>query len=177
MADSPSFRELYDLHVKMVYNLCLNYLHSTEEAEEATQDVFMKVHQHQAKFDGRSSAKTWIYRIAVNQCLDRIKAKKRKKQFGLMFSLSGLGRQEGEFEIPMENHPGIQLEDKEAVLKIMRAFNELPSKQNIALRMRVMEQSTQKQIAEVLETTEKAVESLLSRAKHNLKRKLAEGND
>lgn len=159
----------------MVYNLCLNYLHSEADAEEATQDVFLKVYQQQDRFRKQASPKTWIYRIAVNQCLDRIKAQKRKKRFAFLQSLTGRGPNEEDMEIPTLSHPGIELEDKEAVGRILRAMNELPEKQNAALHMKVMDQLSQKEISAILQLSEKAVESLLSRAKSNLKKKLSEG--
>ena len=67
---------IYNEHSKMVYNLCLGYLHSIEDAEEVTQDVFIKVYHSISEFKNKSSLKTWIYRITINKCLDFIKAKK-----------------------------------------------------------------------------------------------------
>ena len=114
MNELEEFRQIYADHSNMVYNLCLNYLHRMEDAEEATQDIFVKIHQNYARFRGDSSLKTWIYRITVSHCLDILKAKKRQKRFGFMQSLFG---PKGEEALPIAdfNHPGVKLEDKESV--------------------------------------------------------------
>lgn len=65
----------------MVYNVALNYVQNIEDAEEITQDVFLKVHESLASFKKNSTIKTWIYRITINQSLDFLKKKKAKKGF------------------------------------------------------------------------------------------------
>ncbi len=152
----------------MIYNVCLNYLHNTQDAEEATQDVFVRVHGSLDSFRKGSTLKTWIYRIAINQCLDRVKANKAQKRFAKAQSLFGI---ESESSLaPDFDHPGVKLEDKEAVQSIMKAIDILPENQKTALILKSMEGLTQKEIAAVLDIGEKAVESLLSRAKSNLKK-------
>ena len=171
MQDEQLFRKVYEDHAEMGYNLCLNYLQNPEDAEEASQDVFVKVHGQLAKFAGRSSLKTWIYRIAVNQCLDHLKARKRQKRDGIHVPIFPFGTSNpvlaGNFR-----HPGVQLEDKEATERIFRYINELPAKQKTALILKTLEGLPQQEIAEIMKMSVKAVESLLSRARSNLKKKL-----
>ena len=71
--EKNNFEEIYHQYNMLVYNLALNYLHNTEDAEEITQDVFVKVYQSIENFKSNSSLKTWIYRITINQSLDFIK--------------------------------------------------------------------------------------------------------
>ena len=178
MKGEQYFRQIYEDHADMVFNLCLNYLQNKNDAEEVSQDVFVKVYQKLSKFQENSSIKTWIYRIAINQCLDFIKAKKRQKRFG--FNISVFGNQDRQEIDLLSNfdHPGVQLEDKEALEILFSHINDLPAKQKSALILKSIEGLSQKEIAEVLKLSVKAVESLLSRAKSNLKKKLksAEGN-
>jgi RNA polymerase sigma-70 factor (ECF subfamily) len=75
-----TFEEIYFEHHKMVYNLALQYVQNIEDAEEITQDVFIKVFDKINSFNNKSSMKTWVYRIAINQSLDFIKSKKSKKE-------------------------------------------------------------------------------------------------
>lgn len=75
-----TFDEIYFEHQKMVFNLALQYVQNIEDAEEIMQDVFVKVHNNLNSFKNKSSLKTWIYRIAINQSLDFIKAQKTKKK-------------------------------------------------------------------------------------------------
>lgn len=177
MNEQVDFYQIYNDQVKMVYNLCLNYLQNTEDAEEATQDIFVKVYENLSKFKGESTAKTWIYRITIRHCLDIIKSKNRQKRFGFMQSLFGKAGNEI-IELTNFNHPGIELENKQAVKTIISAINALPENQKTAIILKSIEDLKGKEIAEIMSISEKAVESLLSRAKQNLKEKLNknEGN-
>ena len=171
MSEKNDFHQIYNDHAKMVFNLCLNYLQNTEDAEEATQDVFIKVYGKIDGFRADSTLKTWIYRITITHCLDVIKAKNRQKRFGFMQSLFG---KSGEEVIPQKNfnHPGVELENNEAVQELLGLIQELPDNQKTALILKSIDGLTGKEIAEIMKITDKAVESLLSRAKQNLKIKL-----
>ena len=165
MKNENQFNDIYHEYANLVYNLSLHYLQDTEDAQEATQDVFVKIYKKIEGFNQKSSLKTWIYRITVNHCLDVIKSKNRKiRKF---FSREAEDRDSIDF-----NHPGIKLESKEAVKKIMEAINELPENQKTALILKSIEGLSQKEIAEILSIKEKALESLLSRARANLRKKL-----
>ena len=153
----------------MVYNLALNYLHNTEEAEETTQDVFIKVYQRHKDFNHSSSLKTWIYRITINHCLDVIKARKRFKRFGFLVEILPDSHFKGTVEF---NHPGIALEQKEATEHIMKCIAELPQNQQTALILKSIDGLSQKEISAIMEISEKAIESLLTRARNGLKEKL-----
>ena len=115
----------------MVYNLCLHYLQQAQDAEEITQDVFVKVYQKRASFQGKSSMKTWIYRIAVNQCLDFLKAQKRQKRLMMIKSIFGVDAEKMR-ELPDFNHPGALLEGKEALGALFGKINQLPPQQKTA---------------------------------------------
>ena len=75
------FEKLYHEYKTLVFNVALNYLQNVEDAEEITQDVFVKVYHSLDNFNQKSSHKTWIYRITINQCLDFIKQKNSQKRF------------------------------------------------------------------------------------------------
>lgn len=174
--ESQNFERLYHEHSSMVYNLCLNYLRNIEESEEATQDVFLRVHQNFYAFDGKSTEKTWIYKIAVNICLDRIKAKSRKKRFAKIRSIFSSETGDLIYDYGTFEHPGALLEDKEAIAEIFEAIELLPESQKTAIILKSIEGLNQKEISEVMDMSEKAVESLLVRARKNLKNKLTKEN-
>lgn len=167
-----SFREIYESHSKMVYNLCLNYLQNEGDAEDATQEVFVKIHQQQSKFKGKSNLKTWIYRITINYCLDFLRAQKRQKRFGFIYSIFNPEFDTQKTALTNFNHPGVQLEDKEAITKLFKHIHALPEKQKTVLLLKSIEGLSQKQIADITQLSIKAVESLLSRAKKKLKENL-----
>lgn len=152
----------------MVYNLCLNYTQNKESAEDVMQNTFVTIHQKLDKFDGKSSLKTWVYRVTINQNLDYIKAQNRKKRKGKTFSLfgdKGAVYEPGEFD-----HPGVKLESTEAIKQIMQTINQLAPNQKTALLLKIQDDLPVKEIAVIMETSEKAVGSLLSRAKENLRK-------
>lgn len=171
MEGSSGFRPIYDRHAAMVFNLCLNYLHSTHDAEEVTQDVFVKVHERLGQFRGEAEVSTWIYRITVNACLDRLRARKRRSRFGLHLFFGSDIREDAR-EFPQFNHPGVPMEDREATERIMKAIGTLPERQQTALILKTIDGLSQQQIANVMGLTVKAVESLLSRARATLNEKL-----
>ncbi len=171
MPPQDEFRTLYHQHARMVYNLCLNYLHGREDAQEATQDVFVKVHERLSGFKGDASLGTWIYRITINTCLDRLKARNRKKRSLLgWFSLSD--EQAERSASLVFDHPGVAAEDREALERLFAVVDELPDQQKTALLLKTTEDLSMSAIAEVMGLSPKAVESLLSRARANLRQRL-----
>ena len=69
--DTQAFERLVGLHERMVYNLAARLLGDAEEARDLSQDVFLQVYRTLGRFEGRSSLRTWIFRIVVNQCRNR----------------------------------------------------------------------------------------------------------
>ncbi len=168
------FGEIYRDHSRMVYNLCLNHLRNKDEAAEATQDVFLKVHEKLAGFKGDSTVRTWIYRVTINTCLDRIKAAKRKKRSFFGISLSS---EERIVEVAVFDHPGVQLEEREAMERLYAGIDTLPESQRTALLLKGTEGLSMEEIAVVMGTSVKAVESLLSRARATLRVRLDRTKD
>jgi RNA polymerase sigma-70 factor (ECF subfamily) len=162
-----TFDQIYFEYHKMVFNLALQYVQNIEDAEEITQDVFVKVFDNVHSFKKQASLKTWIYRIAINQSLDFIKAKKAKKRnfFANNFSLND---DKIKFEPINFNHPGIELEQKEAYQKIFNAINQLSDNQKTAIILLKIEDNSQEEAAEIMNLSVKALESLFQRAKKNL---------
>ena len=132
MQDMKQFEDIYSQYSKLVYNLALHYLQNTEDAQEATQDVFVKIYQKIEGFNNKSSLKTWIYRVTINHSLDVIKSKNRKLR--TLFSREYEDNDRVDFD-----HPGIKIESKEAVEKIMRELNKLPGNQKTALILKGIE--------------------------------------
>lgn len=161
--DRTAFQQLYALYSEKVLNTALHYTQNQEDAEEITQDVFLKIHQYSTSFKGNSSVSTWIYRIAVNSALTFIK---RKKRFSFL-------RWPGKLpdEHPFE-HPGVDEEDRDMLEPIYKAINELPDNQKTAFVLSYIEELPRQEVADIMELSLKAVESLLQRAKGNLRKKI-----
>jgi RNA polymerase sigma-70 factor (ECF subfamily) len=168
--DPKALDSLFSFYKDKVFNTALSYLQNPEDAEELTQDVFVEIYNSATKFKGESSLNTWIYRITVNKALDILKWRKRKKRFAVITSIFGRSDDHREFEIPDFIHPGLEAELKERSAILFKAVDSLPENQKTAFILCKLENLSYKEISEVLKTTVPAVESLLSRAKQNLKR-------
>ncbi len=161
------FDEIYFEHHKMVLNIALQYVHNMEDAEEITQDVFIKVSKNIHTFKQNSSVKTWIYRITINQSLDFLKAKNSQKS-NFLSSIFSLNDIKLKIEPTTFNHPGIELEQKEAYKKIFEAINQLSDNQKTVIILLKIEDKSQSETAEIMNLSIKALESLFQRAKKNL---------
>lgn len=75
--DTAAFDKIYALHERMVYNLALRLLSDPEEAADLSQEAFLRIYRHLHRFRGRSSLRTWIYRVALNCCRTRLDKRSR----------------------------------------------------------------------------------------------------
>ncbi len=75
--DLKAFGSLIQKHQRLVYTLALRMLKNPEEAQEASQDTFMKVYQSLSRFEGKSKFTTWMYRVVYNECMGRLRKTKR----------------------------------------------------------------------------------------------------
>lgn len=171
--DHNAFQYLVETFSKKVYNTCIGMLQNIEDAEDVTQEIFVTIHLNINDFSGKSSLSTWIYRISVNKCLEFLRKKSRKKRSGIFKSIFA-----SEVEKTIENqsdfiHPGIQLENQERSKIVFKAIDLLPENQKTAFILHKIEQVSYNEIAEIMDTSLSSVESLLFRAKQNLKKHLA----
>jgi RNA polymerase sigma-70 factor (ECF subfamily) len=119
-----------------------------------------------SEFRQEAQWKTWIYRITINHSLDKIKSRKARKR---NFWLPGIALQpEQQTQLPVFNHPGILLEHKESLKLLFTALNQLAENQKTAIILLKISNLPQKQAAEIMKLSEKALESLFYRAKKNL---------
>ncbi|WP_422082067.1 RNA polymerase sigma factor [Ulvibacterium sp.] len=160
-----AFEQLYLLYKSKVYNTAIVYLQNIEEAEEVTQDIFLTIYQKADTFQGKSKVSTWIYRITVNKALNKLEKRKR----------SPLSEREvNERDRADFYHPGIQLENKEKARFLFMAIDKLAKTQKTAFVLSFVEGLPRQEVADVMGTTLKSVESLLQRAKSNLRKYLVE---
>ena len=167
-----SLQELYTKYGKLVYNLSLQYVQNKEDAEEITQDVFVAIHQSLENFKGQAKISTWIYRITINKSLDFIRSKNRIRRFAALTSLFFSDGNEAHPEMSHFNHPGVLMEQKEKLQQIYGLINKLPPNQKTALILSKLESKSQQELAEIMNLSPKAVESLVQRAKTGLEKKL-----
>jgi RNA polymerase sigma-70 factor (ECF subfamily) len=165
------FGQIVNRWQDMVYNTALSIVQQEQDAEDITQEVFVKVYEQIKNFRQESQFSTWIYRITINAALDVEKKKKNAKHGGLikrMFSIS-------EKEEPAHfNHPGVLMDKKEQASVLFKALKNLPQKQRLVFTLKKMEGLSNNSIAEIMKSSPTAVESLLARALLNLRKLLAD---
>lgn len=169
--DREAFKELYDKFSSRVNNTILGILQNTEDAEDVTQEVFLQIFKSIKNFKQDSTLSTWIYRITVNKAFEFIRSKKRKKRFAIVKSIFA----KEEVEEPIDFiHPGIIEENRERGRVLLKAINSLSEKQKTAFVLNKIENLSYKEISEVMKLSLSSVESLIFRAKENLKKKLSD---
>jgi RNA polymerase sigma-70 factor, ECF subfamily len=175
--DAQAFARLVSLHEGMVYGLAARLLGDTEEARDISQDVFLQVYRMLPRFEGRSSLRTWIYRIVVNQCRNRQRWWRRRRKDrsfcldeltpGDEARLSARGR--------AGDDPYEQLERSEKAEGVQDALLRLSFDHRAILLLREVEGLTCEEIGRALGLPDGTVKSRLSRARDALRASLLEG--
>ena len=163
--DISAFEEILLRHQDKIYNLCRRMLGNSHDAEDATQDVFLKAYQNLNKFKPESSLHTWLFRIAVNTCIDY----KRKPFFESLFTTS----KEGDVFVidrPADSpSPDRLYESKQINDAIKLALSRLSVKLRVVIVLKEIEGLSYEEITEVLDVSIGTVKSRISRAREELK--------
>lgn len=174
--DEDAFTALVERHQERVVGLCSRWLGDREEARDAAQEVFLKAFRHAGRVEPRGRFFTWLYRIAINHCLNQV----RRRRIVRFFSLQGLGadgrggrRQEGAGDAgfdPADGGPDAEaaLLARERWRRTRERLERLPENQRVVVLLAKFEGLSGREIAETLGITEGAVESRLVRAMRRL---------
>jgi len=168
--DPDGFRELVLRYETMVYTLAYRMLRAREEAEDAAQEVFLNVFRALPYFRGECTVKTWIYRVAANECITRSKRRRKRQTAATEFD---------------EEHPGPTLLDgeasgpealerKEQDERVRHAVDDLPEKYRMAVVLHYFEGLSYEEVGEALEIPMNTVKTWLFRAKGMLRARLKE---
>ena len=164
-----SFEELINKYEKMIYNLAYRIFNNYSDAEDITQEVFLKVYRNIQKCRGKESIKTWVYTIAYNTCIDEVRKRKGKINISLDMTLdSGDGDYKFEFA-SKELTPENKLINKEEIKEIENAINKLKEEHKTLIFLRDIKGLTYNEISEIMDINIGTVKSKLNRARTNLK--------
>ncbi|MBN1929599.1 MAG: RNA polymerase sigma factor [Chlorobiaceae bacterium] len=166
------FNELVAEHQEMVVNTCYRFVFNREDAEDLAQEVFIEVYRSLDNFREESKLSTWIYRIAVTKSLDHLRRLKRKKRFSSLKRIVGIDDPAESLPAPDYDNPADVLAGNERAEKLRNALDALPDNQKTAFLLSKYDGYGNQEIADILQTTVPAVESLIHRAKKNLKSRL-----
>jgi RNA polymerase sigma-70 factor (ECF subfamily) len=179
--DQVAFAGLVELHQDHVYNLAYRILQNPEEADDATQEVFVKVWQALAAFRGDAKFTTWLYRIVHNHCLNRLRAAKSSPKTVSTEIYQDDGDESAQdllANLPGDkaDDPGLQFESRERRQLIWQQVELLPAKYRSIITMYYVQEFAYEEIAAILEIPVGTVKTHLYRAKALLKARLGELN-
>lgn len=158
--EREAFDRLVERHQRAVYRLCYRYVNDHQDASDLAQDVFLKAYRAIGRFRGDSSFSTWLYRIAVNTCLN-FRSARRPDREELPESLPD-GRPA----------PPERLEAAERARRVREAVASLPERQRATLILKIYHELTHEEVAGVLGSSVGTVKANLFHALANLKKKL-----
>lgn len=163
--DREAFSLLVERHQRTVFQLCYRFVGRQEEARDLAQDVFVRAWRGLRGFKEQSAFSTWLYRIGVNVCLNRVTAK--APRLDAMEPLDEAARADTRTEDPSE---GIDRSRRAALVRI--AIAKLPPKQRATLVLRVYHELPHERIAEILGSSVGASKANFFHALANLKKLL-----
>jgi RNA polymerase sigma-70 factor (ECF subfamily) len=177
--DAEAFARLVALHEGMVFNLAARLLGDAEEARDLSQEVFLQVFRTLGRFEGRSSLRTWIYRIVVNQCRNRQRWWRRRRRDRSLPLQDLTDAQEARLsEGPdREQGPQHELERRDRAREVQEALAGLSFDHRAILMLREVEGLSCEEVAGTLGLRAGTVKSRLARAREALRRRVvAMGN-
>ena len=170
LGEESAFKVLVENYQDRVYYSVLNILQNADDAEEAAQETFIQVFESIKSFKEESSLGTWIYRIGVRKALEKIRKQKTRQRINSI--IPWWMPSEAKSVNAAYLNPGINSENKEKATILFKAISELPNNQRVAFTLIRVQGMKHEEASEIMQLSIKAIESLLSRAKENLKNKL-----
>jgi RNA polymerase sigma-70 factor (ECF subfamily) len=161
---TEAFSILVERYRQKVFQTGMGFLHNADDAEDLTQDIFVKAWHALKSFDGRSAFKTWLYRIAVNKAINQTRKNKLR-------SFTAINDEVTESQYSDENAEN-KLIRQEQKVHIKGAINKLKTNQKKAFILFYYQELSIKDVGEVLDLSQKATESLVFRARKNLQKLL-----
>jgi RNA polymerase sigma-70 factor (ECF subfamily) len=156
--DQNAFRVLVERHIDRAYGLALRILNNRADAEDIVQDTLLKIWLHRGRWEsGRAKFSTWLYRVVTNRCID-VRRQPRSEDI------------EQVPEVADDRPLAIaEIQKHEVNTMLDAAMGRLPDQQRVALILSYHENMSNGDIAEVMQTTVIAVESLLKRGRQRLR--------
>ncbi len=162
--EAKEFNTLIFMLSGKVLNLAYHLTGNKEDAEDITQEVFLAVFKGLANFKGASEISTWVYSITLNKCKEKTRRDLRKKRKGIHVPLEKV-----DFFLSSQNTDAELIKGEEET-RMRNILQHIPENQRIAFTMFTMEEFSYLEIAQTMNLSLSAVESLLFRARVNLKK-------
>jgi len=171
--DEDAFEEIVKRYQRFVFNAIYHYLGYNSEAEDVAQEIFLKLYRSLERYDQSRPLQAWIYRIAVNHCLDEMR--KARHRFIRLFA--DMTEEEEDrvkylFEKSTKGSPLLESEEEESFKLLHRLLDKLSAKDKMTFVLREVEGRSYDDIATTLGTSPTAVRIRLSRVKRKLLKRL-----
>lgn len=168
--DREAFAELVQRYQKRLYNFVFRTLQQREEAEDAVQEVFIRVFHAIRLYRPESNFTTWLFRIASNYCIDRFR---RRKQSTVSLTVSSPEGEESTMDIPdSSNNPELLFDNSELHEELAQAIQGLPSKYRLVILLRHQQNLSYQAIGEITGLPEGTVKAQIFRARRLLRERL-----
>lgn len=162
------FSMLYSRYADKVYSKCLSLLKNEASAQDAAQDIFLKIFLNLAKFNKKSRFSTWVYSITYNYCIDTIRRKKKEKTI--------LTDDESEHDTPEEDVDEKEILEME-IERLAFVLDKVPEEDKLVLLMKYREGLSIKDISKAFNKSESAIKMKLKRAKNKVRKIYTENFD
>ena len=175
--DKHAFEVLIHRHQRSVLNFIFRLMGNHTDAEDLTQEVFLRIWKAAGTYKPDAKFTTWLYRIATNLCINKQRAIRIRRLFVQSPSQEQRQGSKDSFIIGEGAElltPEDRLIDSEQSVQLLNALNELPTSQRLTIVLKIYDEMSYQEIAQIMDRTVTAVDSLLIRAKKNLRKKLAE---
>jgi RNA polymerase sigma-70 factor, ECF subfamily len=159
--DVRAYRQLVDRHLTGIHAFLVRLLGNRAEAEEVAQETFLRLWSKAGSFVPRAKPSTWLYRVAHNLAIDRLR-RRREAPSDVLAD-----------EVPASGRPSLHLEQKQLAVAVQSALADLPERQRAAIELVHYQGMSTAEAAEVMDVGEHALESLLARARRKLRETLA----
>lgn len=159
---AAAFDVIVTRHQRHVYQICYRFMHNHEDAADLAQDTFVRAHRGLARFKGDAALGTWLYRIAVNTCLNHLDRKRPP-----METIDAAPRVDTRVE-----HPDAAIARVQDAERVRSAIRQLPPKQRAAIVLRTYRELPHDEIARILGSSVGAVKANVFHALANLKKLL-----
>lgn len=170
-----AFAELVEQYKNKIFHLAYRMLGNRQEAEDVVQDTFLRVYEHLASYDRSRKFSTWLYRIATNQCIDRLR--RRRSVYSLDADLAEGEGMDG-YSVLRTDEPGpeesLMLTERQRM--VFEAVASLPDKYKAAVALRYYQDLSMQEISDILQIPVSTVKTRIHRGREYLRRRLEREN-
>ena len=175
LGNKYAFEALIRRHQRSVLNFIFRFMGNRTEAEDLTQEVFLRIWKAAGTYKPEAKFTTWLYRIATNLCINKQRAIRIRRLFAESRSEEQRRGSKDAFVIGEGAElltPEDRLIDSEQSVRLLNALKELPTSQRLAVVLKIYDEMSYQEISQIMDRSISAVDSLLIRAKKNLRKKL-----